>query len=241
MADLQGEAKQEYVAGLFERITGRYDLMNDLMTGGLHRVWKARTARLASQGIDGTALDVAGGTGDLGLALARRPGIDHAVVIDLLPGMIAKAISKSGAAALSEKTSGLVGDALRLPFADSVFACCTAGFSLRNMPSLDGIQQALTEMARVVRPGGRVAVLEMTPMAGGVLPGMIRWYFHRVVPLLGQVVAGDREAYTYLPESVDRFLSADALAGIFEEAGLIDVGYKKMGFGAVAVHWGGKR
>ena len=246
MAEIRGEAKQQYVAGLFSRIAGRYDLMNDLMTGGLHRTWKTRTVRLATQGLNiqplgGKALDVAGGTGDLGLALARRPGIKHAVVLDLLPGMIAKARSKAAAAGLSKHMTCMLGDALDLPFPDASFACCTAGFSLRNMPSPGGIQKALAEMVRVVRPGGRVAVLELTPMAKGGISGVLRWYFHHVVPLMGSVVARDRAAYTYLPQSVDQFVEAGALAGMFQDAGLTQVGYQIMGFGSVAVHWGDRR
>lgn len=245
MVDPLGEAKQQYVAGLFSRIAGRYDLMNDLMTGGLHRTWKARTARLATQGLaaqplDGIALDVAGGTGDLGMALVRRTGINHAVVLDLLPGMIIKARSKAAAAGLSDNMTCLLGDALELPFPDAAFACCTAGFSLRNMPGPGGIQKALEEMVRVVRPGGRVAVLELTPMDRGGLSGVMRWYFHHVVPLMGSVVAGDRAAYTYLPQSVDRFVEAGALADMFKAAGLAEVKYRIMGFGSVAVHWGDK-
>ncbi|PKB65422.1 MAG: hypothetical protein BZY80_00365 [SAR202 cluster bacterium Io17-Chloro-G2] len=240
MAEIRGEVKQQYVASLFSRIADRYDLMNDLMTLGLHRNWKARTVRLAAQGLSGKGLDVAGGTGDLGIALARRAGIEHAVVLDLLPGMIAKARSKAGAAGLPENVTCLLGDALDLPFADDTFACCTAGFSLRNMPGPGGVQIALAEMVRVVRPGGRVAVLELTPMAKGGLSGILRWYFHHVVPLIGSVVAGDRAAYTYLPQSVDQFVEAVALAGMLEDAGLALVGYKIMGFGAVAVHWGNK-
>ena len=240
MVELQGDAKQQYVAGLFSRIVGRYDLMNDLMTGGLHRIWKARTARVATQGLTGNSLDVAAGTGDLGLAVARRPGIEHSLVLDLLPGMIARASSKAAAAGLADNMAFLMGDALDLPFADSRFACCTAGFSLRNMPGVEGIHQAIAEMARVVRPGGRVAVLELTPMGKRGLTPILRWYFHQVVPLMGRLVAGDRAAYTYLPRSVDQFIEAKVLADMFKTAGLLRVGYQIMGFGSVAVHWGNK-
>ena len=243
MANLQGDAKQTYVADLFARIAGRYDLMNSLMTGGMHHRWKRHTARIAAQGLAGPALDIATGTGDLAFALSRQPGIDRAIGVDLLPEMIAQGQRKN-----SSKNGGrgsespgmvnfMVGDALALPFPDASFACATAGFSLRNMPDLPA---ALSEMARVVRPGGRVTTLELTPMRHGIKSSLFRLYFHRLVPIIGQIVTGDRTAYTYLPQSVDYFLQADRLAGLFRQVGLVEVGYRKLGFGTVAVHQGTK-
>ena len=237
MAKLTGEAKQRYVAGLFAQIAGRYDLMNDLMTGGLHRRWKRETARLTAQGLKGKALDVATGTGDLALALSRRPGIDHAVGVDLLPEMIALGRAKARAKGRAGRTTLLLADALRLPFPDGSFACATAGFSLRNMPDLE---RALSEMMRVVKPGGRITTLELTPMPHGPKSRLFRWYFHRLVPFMGRVVAGNRSAYTYLPQSVDRFLEANRLAELFRELGLTDVGYRRLGFGTVTLHWGNR-
>ena len=235
MARLQGGEKQQYVADLFARIARRYDLMNDLMTGGLHRRWKGQTARVTAQGLEGKALDVATGTGDLALALARCPGIDYVVGLDLLPEMATLARGKAAAGNRGAHLGLLLGDALRLPFADGTFACVTAGFSLRNMPDLN---RALSEMARVVQPGGRVTTLELTPMPPGLLSRSIRWYFHRLTPLMGELVARDRKAYTYLPDSVDVFLEAEELAGLFRKVGLSEVGYRRLGFGAVALHWG---
>ena len=235
MAELTGEAKQRYVAGMFAGIAERYDLMNTLMTGGRHLAWKRETARLASQGLTGQALDVATGTGDLALALARRPGIGYAVGLDLLPQMVDLARSKAAARGLTGKMAITVGDAMRLPFLDGGFACITSGFSLRNMPDLTG---ALAEMVRVVRPGGRTAILEMTPMRGGAWTTLFRFYFHRIVPLMGRLVAGNGAAYTYLPQSVDYFPKAETLAGILENLGLIEVGFRRLGLGAVSLHWG---
>ena len=238
MAHLQGEAKQTYVADLFARISRRYDLMNTLMTGGMHHAWKRRAAGIAARDLAGPALDIATGTGDLAFALARRPRITHAFGVDLLPEMVAIGQAKAGRRPEAPSSvSFLLGDALALPFPDGTFACVTAGFSLRNMPDLP---QALSEMARVVRPGGRVATLELTPLSPGVKSSLFRLYFHRMVPLIGQVVAGDRSAYTYLPQSVDYFLEANRLAALFREVGLAEVGYRKLGFGAVAIHWGTK-
>ena len=235
MTGLKGAAKQQYVADLFTRIAGRYDLMNDLMTAGLHRRWKRQTAQLTAKGLEGKALDIATGTGDLALALSRCPGIDHAVGVDLLPEMVALGRNKAKVNGQAADTSLLLGDALNLPFPDGAFACATAGFSLRNMPDLG---RALAEMVRVVRAGGRVTTLELTPMPAGRVSWFIRWYFHLLVPLMGQIVAGNRAAYTYLPDSVDVFLQADRLAELLSETGLVDVGYRSLGFGAVTLHWG---
>ena len=235
MAELKGAAKQQYVAELFSRIAGRYDLMNDLMTAGLHRRWKRQTARLAAKGLNGKALDIATGTGDLALALSRCPGIDHAVGVDLLPEMVVRGRNKARAKGLASGTTLLLGDALRLPFPGGSFACATAGFSLRNMPDLS---QALAEMVRVVQPGGRVTTLELTPLLAGKTAWFIRWYFRWLVPFLGQIVAGNRADYTYLRDSVEVFLQADRLAELFSEVGLIDVGYRRLGFGTVTLHWG---
>lgn len=237
MANLDGEARQTYVADLFARIAGRYDLMNSLMTGGMHHRWKRRTARIAAEGQSGTAIDIATGTGDLALVLGQHHGISRAVGVDLLGEMIALAQEKKSRASAPERVSFLLGDALSLPFPDATFACATAGFSLRNMPDLPA---AISEMARIIRPGGRMTTLELTPMPSGLKTSLFRLYFHRMVPFIGQIVAGDRTAYTYLPQSVDYFLDADRLAGLFRQVGLVDVGYRKLGFGTVAIHYGTK-
>ena len=181
MTQLQGEAKQRYVADLFARISRRYDLMNTLMTGGMHHRWKRQTARLTTQGLSGKALDIATGTGDLAFALVCQPGVEHVVAVDLLPEMLAFAQVKSRSQYIDQHVTLITGDALTLPFHDNAFACATAGFSLRNMPDLP---QALTEMARVVRPGGQITTLELTPLSIGIKSRLFRFYFHRFVPLM---------------------------------------------------------
>lgn len=236
MAELTGADRQRYVATLFARISRRYDLMNDLMTLGMHRGWKRRTAALAAQPLPGPALDVSTGTGDLALQLARQPGAGAVVALDLLPEMIAIARSRKSKAD-NDSLNLLVGDALALPFPDASFACATAGFSLRNMPD---VQRAIGEMARVVRPGGRVALLELSPMPDGLKSRLFRVYFHGLVPLVGNLVARDRSAYSYLPQSVDRFYDADQLASILANSGLVNVDYLRLGFGTVCIHWGDK-
>ena len=235
MAHLRGDDKRQYVAEMFARISPRYDLMNSLMTGGLHHRWKRETARFTAAGLQGAALDVATGTGDLAFALARCPGIDRAVGVDLLSEMLTIAANKP--AARQPPVSFIMGDALQLPFPNNAFVCATAGFSLRNMAD---VPAAIAEMARVVSPGGRVTTLELTPMPPGIRATLGRVYFHKVVPLVGQLVAGDRTAYTYLPSSVDYFLTAEGLAEVYRQAGLVNVGYRRLGLGGVALHHGEK-
>ena len=236
MAGLTGAARQRYVADLFARISGYYDLMNDVMTLGMHRGWKRQTASLAAQTLPGPALDVSTGTGDLAFQLALSSKSGRIVALDLLPEMIARAREKA-ARQQSGKVSFMVGDALSLPFPTGTFACATAGFSLRNMPDA---RQAVREMTRVVMPGGRVALLELSPMKTGLKARLFRGYFHGVVPLIGKLVARDRAAYTYLPQSVDRFYDANGLAAVMRESGLQKVDYRRLGFGTVCLHWGDK-
>ena len=253
MAHLRGDDKRRYVAEMFARISPRYDLMNSLMTGGLHHRWKRETARFTAAGLYGAALDVATGTGDLAFALARCPGIDRAVGVDLLSEMLTIAAGKPAAhqpqpsptpqpsfprrRESSPSVSFIMGDALQLPFPDNAFVCATAGFSLRNMAD---VPAAIAEMARVVAPGGRVTTLELTPMPPGIRATLGRLYFHQLVPLMGQIVTGDRTAYTYLPSSVDYFLTAEGLAEVYRKAGLTNVGYRRLGLGGVALHYGEK-
>ena len=234
MAALTGPERQRYVARLFSRISGHYDLMNDIMTLGMHRGWKRKTAALVKQASPGPALDVSTGTGDLVLELARLPQTRPAVGLDLLPEMIARARQKAQRRD-DANVRLMVGDALALPFASGTFWCATAAFSMRNMPD---VRKAVVEMVRVVRPGGRVVLLELSPMESGLKAWLFRVYFHGVIPIVGSLIARDRAAYTYLPQSVDTFFDAEELSGILRECGLEDVRYQRLGFGTVCIHWG---
>ena len=230
-AELSGDERRAYVREMFARIARRYDLMNTLMTGGMHYRWRTQAARVAAAGPPGIALDIATGTGDFALALARQPGIRGVVGLDIVPQMVqmARAKSKGG-------LKLVVGDALSLPFPDNTFCCATSGFGLRNMPD---VHATLAELARVVQPGGKVVILEIIPLReGSPLRPLFRPYFHWLVPLAGQLVAGDRRAYTYLPRSVDRFLTREGVRELFGAAGLQDTGSRLLAFGTVAIHWG---
>jgi len=214
---------------MFDRIAGFYDLMNSVMTAGLHHRWRDRAADLARLGAGDRALDVASGTGDLALELKRRVGPAGEVIgSDFSEGMLDVARSKSG------DVRWEWADAQALPYADDEFAASTVGFGARNFGDLD---KGLAEMVRVVRPGGRVVVLEITVPQKPPLSSFFRIWFDRIVPLLGRLT-GDPEAYDYLPSSVKRFPGPEALAGRLAAAGLTDVRWILTAGGIIALHSG---
>jgi demethylmenaquinone methyltransferase/2-methoxy-6-polyprenyl-1,4-benzoquinol methylase len=240
MAHLQGEEKTQYVRAMFNRIASRYDLLNNVLSMGMHHRWRALAARTATDGMDvsgGVALDVATGTGDFALALLKR-GVERVVGVDFLPSMLALAEAKARKRGALVRVDWVAGDALRLPFPSDSFQWVTSGFNMRNLADLP---LSLREMTRVAKPGGRVVILEIVPLPPrGLFPRLFRWYFGSVAPLLGQLFAGDRSAYAYLPASVARFPPAPALARMMEEAGLRDVRFRLLGFGSTAIHVGTK-
>jgi demethylmenaquinone methyltransferase/2-methoxy-6-polyprenyl-1,4-benzoquinol methylase len=232
----KGTLQEPQVRAMFDRIAGFYDVMNSVMTAGLHHTWRRRAVDLAQVGPGDRVLDVATGTGDLALELARRAGPDGTVVAsDFSEEMLARARVKSpdpGSAAVTFEW----GNALELPYADGEFAAATVGFGARNFSDLD---RGLREMTRVVRPGGRVVVLEITTPTRPPLSTFYRLWFDRVVPLIGRV-AGDPEAYEYLPNSVKRFPDPHALAARMDACGL-DVRYILTAGGIIALHAGTRR
>ncbi len=235
---LRGEARANHVATMFARVSRRYDLLNTVMTGGMHHRWRRQAAFLGTRDLAGVALDVATGTGDLAIALARRPGMRQVVGLDFVPEMLHLARRKAARRDSSTDIGFLRGDALALPFPDDAFACATCCFGLRNM---EDVPKALTEMARVVQRGGRVVIMEIVPAESkGLFQWLLNLYFRRVVPVLGRVLAGEREAYTYLPKSVDAFPLAGELVHLMEDAGLRNVSYRNVGMGMVAIHVGEK-
>ena len=224
------------MAAMFDRISRRYDLLNTVMSGGMHHLWRRRAVHMAVQEGQGEVLDVATGTGDFALDLARRPGIRRVVGLDFAPKMLPLARSKAQRRGLSHRVHWMLGDAQALPFPDDRFLCITVGFGLRNFSDKEA---ALREMARVVMPGGRVVILDIVPLVGrGIFHRLQRIFFRGVVPRLGALLAGSKEAYTYLPDSVDSFLTANQLATMMERAGLQRVRYELVGLGAVAIHVG---
>jgi demethylmenaquinone methyltransferase / 2-methoxy-6-polyprenyl-1,4-benzoquinol methylase len=226
-----GTLPEGQVRAMFDRIAGFYDAMNSVMTAGLHHRWRERAADLAAVGPGDRALDVATGTGDLAIELARRVGPTGEVVgSDFSDAMLARA---------RQKAPGLRwewGNALELPYGDGEFAAATVGFGARNFSDLE---RGLGEMTRVVRPGGRVVVLEITTPTAPPLSTFFRLWFDRVVPLLGRLT-GESEAYSYLPSSVRRFPGPAELAGLMHGLGLRDVRWIVTAGGIIALHVGSK-
>jgi demethylmenaquinone methyltransferase/2-methoxy-6-polyprenyl-1,4-benzoquinol methylase len=226
---------------MFDRIAGVYDRMNSVMTAGLHHHWRRRAADLAAVAPGARALDVATGTGDLALELARRVAPGGAVTgADFSERMLELARQKSAAGRAAGLIPGEVdvrfeaANALALPYGDGEFDAATVGFGARNFSDLEG---GLAEMTRVVRPGGRVVVLEITTPTGPPLSTFLDAWFDRIVPVLGRV-AGDADAYSYLPNSVRRFPPPEALAAIMWRCGLRPVRYVITAGGIIALHVG---
>jgi demethylmenaquinone methyltransferase / 2-methoxy-6-polyprenyl-1,4-benzoquinol methylase len=211
---------------MFDRIAGVYDAMNSVMTAGLHHRWRERAADLARVGPGTHALDVATGTGDLAIALARRGG--DVVGSDFSEGMLARARTKSRDVRWEQA------NALALPYDDNAFDAATVGFGARNFSDL---QRGLAEMTRVVRPGGRVVILEITTPTKPPLSTFFSLWFDRIVPLLGRVT-GEDQAYSYLPSSVKRFPGPRDLGSVMVGVGLGDVRWILTAGGIIALHSG---
>ena len=232
--------KAPRVRQVFESVAGRYDLMNDLMSGGVHRIWKQAfvdwLAPRPGQGL----LDVAGGTGDIAFRVIERVGREHAgsiVVCDLTPEMVAqgrdRAIDRGLLPGGDCPLFWVSGDAEALPVADSSFEAYTIAFGLRNVTR---VERALAEARRVLKPGGRFLCLEFSHVVVPLLDRLYDLYSFNVLPVLGAVVAGDRGAYRYLVESIRRFPPQEKLAGMMAAAGLEQVSYRNLSGGIAAMH-----
>lgn len=233
MAQLKGPQRAAYVRQLFGQIAPRYDVMNRLMTGGRDAAWRRIVVREAQLPRGGRLLDIATGTGDIALEALRQDAGLRAVGADFAFEMMLRGRDKSGAARLR----WLGADTLALPFPDDAFDAVTSGFLLRNVVDVPG---ALVEQRRVVKPGGRMVCLEISCPPRNLFLPFYRFYFHRIVPWVGQLVSGNRSAYTYLPQSADEFLSPDELADLMRRAGWRQVLYRRLMLGTVAIHSGVK-
>jgi demethylmenaquinone methyltransferase/2-methoxy-6-polyprenyl-1,4-benzoquinol methylase len=231
MTHLTGTEKSRYVQNVFTRIAARYDLMNRLMTGGQDLRWRQEVIRRAGLHPHASLLDLGSGTGDLAReALRQQPGA-HVTAADFTLEMMRAGRKPHDPFAWS------AADALALPFPSASFHAVVSGFLMRNV--VDS-QQALGEQYRVLKPGGRIVILDTTRPQKNLLTPLIWLHMHLVIPLLGTLLSGQRDAYTYLPDSTEAFLRAEELAARMAAAGFRQIGFKRVMFGTIAIHWGEK-
>lgn len=214
---------------MFSRIAARYDLMNRLMTGGMDLSWRREVIRRATPRPGERLLDLGAGTGDLAREALRQQPHCRVVAADFTLAMML-----AGKIRPSAPSAWVAADALRLPFPDATFDAVVSGFLLRNVTDLP---QALREQMRVLRPGGRFVALDTTRPRPGLLSPLISFHMNRIIPLLGSLLTGDRAAYTYLPQTSQHFLTAEELLFRLIEAGFTRVGFRRLNFGTVAIHW----
>lgn len=235
--EVREDEKAGLVHGVFTNVASRYDVMNDVMSVGIHRIWKdAMMDWLAPRGGQ-RLLDVAGGTGDIAFRFLKRAPGAEAVVLDMTESMLAEGRKRAEAEALSDRLDWIVGDAMALPIEDNSFDIYTISFGIRNVTR---IGDALSEAFRVLRPGGRLMVLEFSQLPNEGLQKLYDLYSFNVIPRMGQIIANDRDSYQYLVESIRRFPDQETFAGMIRAAGFGQVKYRNLSMGIAALHSGWK-
>lgn len=230
--------KARLVHGVFTRVASKYDLMNDLMSAGVHRLWKDAMMDWLAPRPGQRLLDVAGGTGDIAFRFLDRAGQGaQATVLDLTEQMLLEGRERAQAQARADALDWVVGDAMALPFAASTFDVYTISFGIRNVTHID---RALAEAFRVLRPGGRLMVLEFSQLPNPLMQKAYDLYSFNVIPAMGQAVAGDRDSYQYLVESIRRFPDQETFAQMIRQAGFGQVKYRNLSMGIAALHSGWK-
>lgn len=233
---LEGE-KAGLVHGVFTSVASRYDVMNDLMSAGIHRLWKDAMMDWLAPRSGQRLLDVAGGTGDIAFRFLKRAPGATAVVCDLTESMLSEGAARAEAQSRMNDIDWVVGDAMALPFEDASFDVYTISFGIRNVTRP---QDALAEAFRVLRPGGRLMVLEFSQLPNPGLQKAYDLYSYNVIPALGQAVTGDRDSYQYLVESIRKFPDQDKFAAMIRDAGFAQVKYRNMTQGVACLHSGWK-
>ncbi|HHD12134.1 MAG TPA: bifunctional demethylmenaquinone methyltransferase/2-methoxy-6-polyprenyl-1,4-benzoquinol methylase UbiE [Deltaproteobacteria bacterium] len=232
------EEKQKRVNQVFHSVAEKYDLMNDLMSFGIHRFWKQEVAKRTGLRQGQSAIDVAGGTADIAILLSRLVGEEGRVVVyDINHDMLELGRRKCIDEGIIKQVEFVQGDAEEISFPDNTFHCATIGFGIRNVTHID---RALGEMRRVVKPGGRVVCLEFSHPVNPLFRTLYDMYSFTVIPFLGEVVTGNRGAYTYLAESIRKFPAQEEFKKMMEEAGLKRVKYYNLFNGIAAIHVGVK-
>ncbi|MFZ5580582.1 MAG: bifunctional demethylmenaquinone methyltransferase/2-methoxy-6-polyprenyl-1,4-benzoquinol methylase UbiE [Pseudomonadota bacterium] len=232
------EDKVRLVRGVFDSVADKYDLMNDLMSFGIHRLWKRITLSRTGLRPGMRALDLAGGTGDLSAGMLRQVGREGMVVLsDINAAMLGRGRDRLLNDGFGAEAQAAQVNAETIPFADNCFDAVAIGFGLRNVTDKNA---ALAEMLRVLKPGGRALVLEFSQPRHDLMKKVYDIYSFKALPLMGKLVAGDAESYQYLAESIRMFPDQDTLKGMMEAAGFVQCDYLNMTDGIVALHWGYK-
>ncbi|MPQ95649.1 bifunctional demethylmenaquinone methyltransferase/2-methoxy-6-polyprenyl-1,4-benzoquinol methylase UbiE [Thioclava sp. JE_KL1] len=231
------DAKAGMVHGVFSRVASKYDIMNDLMSMGIHRVWKDAMMDWLAPRPGQKLLDVAGGTGDVSFRFLKRAGSGHATVCDMTESMLVEGRKRAEAESMADSLDWVVGDAMALPFADNSFDVYTISFGIRNVTR---IPDALKEAYRVLKPGGRLMVLEFSQIPNEMMQKAYDLYSFNVIPKMGEIVANDRDSYQYLVESIRKFPTQETFAQMIREAGFENVSYRNLSMGIAALHSGWK-
>jgi demethylmenaquinone methyltransferase / 2-methoxy-6-polyprenyl-1,4-benzoquinol methylase len=225
------------VKGVFSSVATKYDVMNDVMSAGVHRIWKDAMMDWLAPRAGQKLLDVAGGTGDIAFRFLKRAGSGHATVLDLTESMLVEGRKRAEAAKMADSLDWVVGDAMALPFPDNSFDVYTISFGIRNVTRP---QEALNEAYRVLRPGGRVMVLEFSQLPNEALQKAYDLYSFNVIPRMGKLVANDSESYQYLVESIRNFPDQETFLGMVRQAGFENAKYRNLTMGVAALHSGWK-
>ena len=229
--------KAGMVHGVFTRVANRYDIMNDLMSGGVHRLWKDAMMDWLAPRPGQRLLDVAGGTGDIAFRFLNRAPGASAVVLDMTESMLVEGRKRAEADRMADRLDWVVGDAMALPLPSNSFDVYTISFGIRNVTR---IPDALKEAYRVLRPGGRLMVLEFSQIPNDLMQWAYDRYSFNVIPVMGQIVAGDRDSYQYLVESIRKFPDQESFAAMIRQAGFSQVKYRNLTMGIAALHSGWK-
>ena len=229
--------KAGLVHDVFSSVASRYDVMNDVMSVGVHRLWKDAMMDWLAPRDGQRLLDVAGGTGDIAFRFLSRANGAEAVVLDMTEGMLNEGRKRAEAESLAGSLDWVVGDAMALPFEASTFDRYTISFGIRNVTRPE---DALADAFRILRPGGRIMVLEFSQLPSPALQWAYDRYSYNVIPAMGQAIAGDRESYQYLVESIRRFPDQDTFAGMLRDVGFEQVKYRNLSLGIAALHSGWK-
>ena len=229
--------KVKRVKDVFRNVSSKYDLMNDLMSGGVHRLWKDAMMDWINPRQGQRLLDAAGGTGDISFRFVKRAGDAHATVLDLTTKMLKEGKSRAEAAQLNENLEWVVGDAMALPFSNNTFDVYTISFGIRNVTKP---QEALKEAYRVLKPGGRLMVLEFSHIPNDLLRWAYDKYSFNFIPAIGQMIVSDRESYQYLVESIRKFPDQDSFLEMVSIAGFENVKYRNLTMGVACLHSGWK-